>query len=367
MRNVKRIMAILLSVAMVMGSSVAVMAETPDPEGSIGTKESELEGYVNKKVFTYQVPTASNDALKMIFDPQELIKDTEAAAYAGVTKDDFEAGKTVYFHRSDANATNKYMGTSDSLSVCNLGTVSMNVSFTSEVKSFTGIEFASSNAAYTAAKTPAVNLTMNVTAKPSDEKTLTTSSKIPVSTNGEVTKGEMTVSSGVVDGVKLLYKASYNGIEDGKKNYTYEIPSANAAAALTAAIGDEFAFQYEAAANDVEGWASVTAKPVLSLTYKFEKRADGSAVNCTGVYDSSTKKFKITWPSGVTCTDTSKITNTKVNGKAFETTIGASADGTKISFGKDEVKEACGGSTPATCIFTFTYNGVDYTSTITVS
>ncbi len=278
-RKLKRFLAILLSAAMVCGSSVMAFADAPNPEGNVTGDESEVEGYVETDVFTYSVPTASNNALKMILDPQKLISKTHAAAYEGYTESDFESNKTVYFRRYETGAANKFMGESDSLSACNLGTVSMNVTLSTEIENTTGITFVSDNATFASIKTPAVKFTFKTTNLPDEEKVLKpdgTTDKL-VSSNGAEVKETVTISAGVVPGVENEYSMSVNKV-NGVKNYTYNIPSANTATAAAAAATKRIAFNYAAEANDVKGWADILdANPKIKLTYKFEKWVDEEA------------------------------------------------------------------------------------------
>lgn len=269
-RNLKRFVAVMMTAAMVIGSSAMAFGG----EGSLGGNEGEFEGWVNKKVFSVLVPTADANAFKMIIDPQGLIKETNAAAKEGLSANDFEAGATVLFPRSEPTQP-KYGKESDSVSMANVGTVSVNYAITAAVTGLDGkIDLsASQNMAGIEDKAmlfvemkkgvlPAGTFATENGARWDAAKAggSTADDAIVLSSNKAVE-----VSANWIQAVKDEYKVSYNGTE-----YTYGISQNGVAAAKAAAYGDPFKFSFVGETNDgdLKAWKeAIGVKPVLTITY----------------------------------------------------------------------------------------------------
>ena len=289
MKGFKRLVTILLSTAMVVGSCFNVMAADA---GSIESEEGKLEGYVNKKIFSVNVPTNDASALAMVLDPQELIKDTNAAAYRGLTKDNFEDGATVFFPRKsyrdsgDVARTVSYASASDTISAPNVGSVSADVTFTAEVTAADGITFVSQNTALSG-NTPSILI------KFVDEATSGRIDDVALmkDANSKIT-GSVTTSVNAIPADK--FSASYNGAE-----YSYKLTEATSANAIRDA--SKAAFHLKAEANKEADWSNLkTIAPKIKLTWKFAAKSDGSGYAMTKNNENGNLYYQFTTgaPSG---------------------------------------------------------------------
>ena len=148
----KRFLALVLSTAMVMGSSVSAFAANvvDDVNNAIGkaTGTASVEGWVDKDVFRVTLPTVVKrgtaggiDQLDFILDPQGLIKATSGNKYTasntannrgivGVSNNNYSS---LYFTTVDNGAT-LLSTNSDALTISNNGAVSVNVSLKASIK-----------------------------------------------------------------------------------------------------------------------------------------------------------------------------------------------------------------------------------------
>lgn len=143
MINYKKILAVSLAGAMVLGNASAVFAA--DQEASAGGSGN-LEYVAKKDVFDLVFPTVAENATTFdyILDPKGLIAETEGAKYSGKKFDD---GKTVYFLRSaqvdgtvGGNAGKAdYTDSSDELKVVNKSTQDINLVINAKVEEVDGI------------------------------------------------------------------------------------------------------------------------------------------------------------------------------------------------------------------------------------
>ena len=288
-RNLKRFVAILMTAAMVIGSSAMAFGA----DGSLGGDEGEFEGWVNKKVFSVLVPTASANAFKMLIDPQGLIRETNAAAKEGLSANDFENGATVLFPRTTAGIP-KYGSESDSISMANVGTVSVNYAVTAEVTGLDGKVTLSASENMAGIEDKAMLFmemkkgTLPAGTFATDNGNRWTAAKaggnatddaIVLSSNKAVE-----VSANWIQGVKDEYKVSYNEAD----GYTYGISLNSVSAAKAVAYGDAFKVSFKGATNDgdLKAWKeAIGIKPVLTITYNIttldadadEQSIDGEA------------------------------------------------------------------------------------------
>ncbi len=126
----KKVMALLLAVTMVMGSSITVFAAEGDNTGSTqgaGTSE----GHVDKEVLNVILPTIASGTTPFAYtmDPERLIQGTDASKYAeGTVFPDAATDTGVYFLVGE----NQYANTSNTLQAINRS--SCDVTFTVKVK-----------------------------------------------------------------------------------------------------------------------------------------------------------------------------------------------------------------------------------------
>lgn len=108
MRNAKRFLATVTAAVLAL-TPATVLADTtvttsPATGGAVG--KGDVEGYIDKSVFTVILPTiASNDTtFDFILDPQDLIKDSQNAAYTGAA---FADNTGLYFQTSSNSYSSK--------------------------------------------------------------------------------------------------------------------------------------------------------------------------------------------------------------------------------------------------------------------
>lgn len=347
MKGFKRFTAIALSAAMIIGSCFTVMADN-----SIVGEEGKLEGYVNKKIFSVNVPTNDAESLKMIVDPQGLIKDTHAAAYADLDESAFESNATVFFKRSvlRGGETASMNHLSDTISSANIGTLSANVTYTAEITGAEGITFVSADSALSG-NTPSMRVYFKDEASVEEDTNL-------MLDNSKVT-GTVSTSVNALD--KSYFSASYNALD----GYTYKLTEATSSNAIANAA--KAAFHFVAAANAEGDWSAVKSmKPKLTLTWKFEEKKDGeaAAVSLTTTYDSNDRMYKTTLPAAIA--DVSSITSFKVDGKTVDSSNYTLNSGkTIVRTTKDGLKAALGvTSLPESFTFTLVIDGKNYTSNV---
>lgn len=137
MANYKRLLAVGLAAAMLMGSSAVAFAA--DQEGS-SSGEGETQFISKSDVFDVVLPTVAEDATTFdyLLDPEGLIAETEGDRYTGKVFDD---DKTVYFLRSSqvdgtvkgADGKVDYTDKSDEIKVVNKSTGAVDLKVSAKV------------------------------------------------------------------------------------------------------------------------------------------------------------------------------------------------------------------------------------------
>lgn len=137
MANYKRLLAVGLAAAMLMGSSAVAFAA--DQEGS-SSGEGETQFISKSDVFDVVLPTVAEDATTFdyLLDPEGLIAETEGDRYTGKVFDD---DKTVYFLRSSqvdgtvkgADGKVDYTDKSDEIKVVNKSTEAVDLKVSAKV------------------------------------------------------------------------------------------------------------------------------------------------------------------------------------------------------------------------------------------
>lgn len=118
-RIFKRMMAIAMATAMLC-STMVVSAASTDETGNI-TGKGELEGYVDKKVYSVELPTVTT--VDFTIDPQGLLGIADSTNYT------LGAG-AVYFTNDGGESADTYSGTSDEVKVGNLSSYALDVTAT---------------------------------------------------------------------------------------------------------------------------------------------------------------------------------------------------------------------------------------------
>lgn len=138
MTNSKKILAIVLSAAMVVGSSLTAFAADAT-EGTSGTSTGEggVEGIVDLEVFHVTVPTASDTATLAYFaDPQGLIQKTAQSKPAYANKN-FGPG-TLFF--TNASGDYNYSNKSDAITFVNKSSFKVDVDVKAKATVGTGAD-----------------------------------------------------------------------------------------------------------------------------------------------------------------------------------------------------------------------------------
>lgn len=133
-KNLRRMMALLLSTVMTMGSSLTAYANGLD---MAQTSDSDVVN--NDEKVRVILPTDSVGIFDFILDPQELIYKTNASAYEGKI---FEEGATLFFKRSESESLVDYSSTSDAVTITNSGSTPIDVVITAGIAVQAKEEFA---------------------------------------------------------------------------------------------------------------------------------------------------------------------------------------------------------------------------------
>jgi hypothetical protein len=242
-KGLKRRLAVLLTGVMVFGMTVTAAAAPSTTKTGNGSADGDgaFEGHVNRKVVSVTLPTVSSDTFAFIMDSEGLMAETKAnnaPVWNGYT---FPTNNTnVYFKTGDK----KFDSTSNTLTLSNNSSVSLNVTLKVDVTTPGSVKMVSSNEALTKEKDAALYLGLKI-----DDKTPVTVS------SGGVTK---TVS---VNGTPNNYQVSVNEV-NGKREYTFVQKTGT----LT---WQNLTFALTGAANKVDSAKGAVA-PDITVTWNYE-------------------------------------------------------------------------------------------------
>ena len=145
MKNtLKKLMVFSMTGAIALSPMSAMAADqtTTSPAESSTTGSGSLEGYVDKNVFSVQLPTIiDNTIFNFTLDPQKLLKAT-GGANGDSAKDNYEANSTVFFKQAD----NKYKNTSQTLKAYNTGLNKVKVTLSATANNLGNLKLADSEA-----------------------------------------------------------------------------------------------------------------------------------------------------------------------------------------------------------------------------
>ena len=245
--NLRRFMAGTLAATMVVGSSMAVLAE--DQTGN-ATGTGTSIGHLDKEITTVTLPTNTDTIFNYYVDPERVID------LAGKLTDDTAVTKNadgVYFKQKD----NSYASSSEAVEFEGKNSVAVDVSVAAEVTATAGgkdIALVADDAALTAATTPA--LLMNLTVG-SETKAITS--------DGTTAKAKL---AGVPDNFEAK-------VEGGAYKY----------AAKTGATGwKKTTVQLSGKTNQKDVAADMTA-PQIKLTWTIAKHADYTDAEAYGTWN----------------------------------------------------------------------------------
>ncbi|MBQ8197880.1 MAG: hypothetical protein IJZ76_00430 [Lachnospiraceae bacterium] len=233
-------------------------------EGS-ASGSGEIEGIVDKDVFCVSLPTIAenSDIFNFILDPQQLIAETEGAAFDGGTT--FEEGASLFFesvvsgNSISANSTKDYASQSSSLIIKNKSTFDVDVDVEAELK-----DLSDEAGTYT------------IVPKDTEDYTddTTTSMYLAVKLGNSataITADGATASATIAKVADDSYEVVYTD-EDG---YTYELKED-----VTEFPATSISLAGSCNTNaDVDWEAAKTAAPSVDLTWSVDKHSDGPTVD----------------------------------------------------------------------------------------
>lgn len=252
MKQYKKILAISLAGAMILGNSAITFAA--DQEASAGGSGN-LEYIAKKDVFDLVFPTIQEDATTFdyILDPDGLIASTKGEKYSGKT---FEDGKTVYFLRSSqvdatvGGAAGKadYTDSSDEIKVVNKSTQDIELVVNAKVEAVDGITMKADTTF--GATDPELYLAVKGTDGTNAAETT------PITTTGVEIKKTIAVDPNA-------YEVKWNSTD---KQYEKKLKDDTKVDTYTGF--KTYTFQLTGACNQVAGWAALKDKaPKVDLVW----------------------------------------------------------------------------------------------------
>lgn len=332
MKKTKKLLSMALATVMAL-TPMTVFADTATTGGAVGS--GEVEGYIEKSVFSVTLPTDSStqDTFDFILDPQDLIKDTSNAKYAGAT---FTGTTGVYFETS----ANTY--SEDSADVTIEVKASMNTKVTVDanvsITSGEGVTFVDNTAAL-AATDGALTVYLAL------EDSATTAA---VDADGSAT---------IAGDVAALSDSSFE-LTYANGEYSYGLTSA-----ASTATGNQYKFHMTGACNKNSDWSDVTdLKVTTDVVWNVTKADEAAAIEVYAAVVGSTIYVGSdnTTPEPAKFAEGTTFTNVMLtfpDGSTMDVTSMISTDTGWLSLG--------GASTRGTYTITFDANGTSYTSTFT--
>ncbi len=143
-KTLKKLMVFSMTGAMMLApmSAMAADSTTTSPAGSSAQGTGNLEGYVNKDVFSVQLPTITDQSIfNFTLDPQKLLNST--GGHGGDSaKNKYEADSTLFFKQADDN----YKNTSQTLTAINTGTNKVNVTLSATASNLGNLKLSDTEA-----------------------------------------------------------------------------------------------------------------------------------------------------------------------------------------------------------------------------
>ncbi len=277
-RRFKSVLAVVLSIAMIMGTNVITTMAAPvaeggnlvvsgddipldgNPEGKV-TASGQMEGWVEKNVFKITVPVSAsaNDTLKFVMDPQNLIASTGGIAKGWTDAQIVES--TLYFTQSGNAAHSvdtsigKYSNVSNPLSVNNLSSVSVDVSLKVKMNDIGNITLSSNDTYLTTDKTPKMYMGMTVRRGTKDSlgSALPGTPLAMTATQAVSTNMLASIPGGNEAPTNERYGLSYNGTE-----YTYELGKGYAIGSSPDTVLE---FYFKGTTNPNADWKAINEAP----------------------------------------------------------------------------------------------------------
>ena len=251
-KRFKKFVAVATACALMLTPISANAEGETSAEGST-TGSSQLEGIINKDIFSVVLPTIADDdaTFDFIIDPQGLIAATGNAAYPNATFSDADKG---LFFKNDAD---NYSSTSNSLTAVNKGT---------------GVVDVTLSATADALKDDTAGYSIQLADSASFASSDTTTSLYLALTSGDdtvaLTEDGASISTSLDAAPADAYEVKY---ADGA--YSYGLTDAAEAADYTGF--DSLDFSLTGACNTNADWtAAKDATPTVEVTWALEKHID---------------------------------------------------------------------------------------------
>ncbi len=247
MSRFKKVLAVVLGTTLALGSSLTAFASS----GDTWTGNGDVEGWVNKKVITIDVPTDAATSLAFSLDPQGLAAATQGGKHGDV---DIDANATVLFKYADATtdpeAKAKYGATSKSIALKNYSAIPVDLSVKVKVSDATGIKLVNSS---TFGESKTADLYLAVVGNSGEEGAAATTA---------LTAEDQTITKALDEAPAAAFVTEY----DASEGYTFSlIDDEDDLAALTFS---DYTFTVTGAANPNGDWSELTeAAPKLSIVY----------------------------------------------------------------------------------------------------
>jgi hypothetical protein len=338
-RRFKSILAVVLSVAMVMGTSVFAMAGpeqqgenlvvsgndvVSEEQGKV-TASGQMEGWVEKDVFKVTIPvsTSANDTLAFVMDPQNLIYSTGGIA-KGWDKTSL-VQSTLYFTQSGnaahAVAANqdKYSNVSNTLSVNNLSSVSVDVALKVKMNDIGNITLSTNNSFKTDTNDKTPKLYMGMTVLKGNKDNMGS----PLPGTPMALTAEDAVSKNMlanIPGHNNAPDATHYGLSYNGTTYTYELGEDYV---MGSAANTILKFYFTGETNPNADWKAINdanTAPKLSVIWDVKKHSDDVTVEFSRTtLKPAQNTITLTPSTGISITS---ATLTKPNGSKVNCTAG---------------------------------------------
>lgn len=243
--NKRRLMALILSATMIVGSSLTALAASTSATGSdTGSGDGTNEGITDTEIYSVTLPTVAANMFDFYLDPDSNIEDTAAARYSGFTA---------------TNTTNGYFKT------------------TSSTMTADSAEYTISNGSY-----QSIDVTMKVEVKGATNLAIADDTETNAAT------------------VPTMFMALVADIDDSGSPSTDYVPS-TAVLEKTFTLGDDSADYTKAFESDKYVWKSTkTAHDDPKLVFNLSvgcntvETSDGKAIDWSSAVEDSTS-VEVTW------------------------------------------------------------------------
>lgn len=343
MKKFKKIVALATAMAMALAPTVVSAATSTGASVTGGaTSDGEFEGWIEKSVFSYTLPTQSNNAFDFIVDPQNLIIDSNDAQSTGAVT----TGATgVYFKNGSG-----YAASSEALTVENMSSMPVDVTVEAKVTitSADSVKMVTAGAVTDSISNEAASLDLCIAVN-------------QVTTGAVEYVDDSTKTATLTATMAALDADEFEIVADGQ-GYKYQAKG-------TSSAKETAKFYLTGSCNTAADWSAakdMSAKLDLVWTV-----ARGGAKEAYGLYNAQQNAFFLALtdaPSYEPFPSSATITECKVNGQtcpaSFDSTTYSGYNYVKIT-GQDVL--AVFGSFPSTYEIKFVVDGVSYVAHPTVN